>query len=370
MTACRVSALLAVLLLPLAACHKEEVTSYQIPKEKDPELPLAGAAADTSTNGGSESMPAAGVQPAQGPALAWTAPAAWKAKALDSVRLGSYDVPGPDGQTADFSVIAFPGDVGGELANVNRWRGQVQLPPVDDSGLAAVVDREQENGLAATVVDCGVPGGQRILGAIVPFNGNTWFFKMIGPDALVEGAKPCFLQLLRTLRPAAAAIGAAPAMPPAGGPAGMAGMAVPVAQGSGLAWTAPGAWRSEAPGPMRKATYAVPGTGGEAADFSITAFPGDVGGELANVNRWRGQVQLPPVDDSGLAAVVDREQENGLAATVVDCGVPGGQRILGAIVPFNGNTWFFKMIGPDALVEGAKPGFLQLLRTLRPAARP
>ena len=43
------------------------------------------------------------------------------------------------------------------------------------------------------------------------------------------------------------------------------------------------------------------------------------------------------------------------------------QRILGAIVPFNGGTWFFKLMGPDALVAKAKPGFLEFLKTVRPA---
>lgn len=363
----RPALVLAAVLLPLAACRKEEPTAYRIPKESEPEMPMAGAAGGQQDNGSAGSpnagpeanMANAAVPTAEGAGLLWRAPSEWPAKPLTAMRKGSYAVPGEGGAAGDLSVTAFPGDVGGELANVNRWRGQVQLPPVDESGLAAVVERRELGGLAATVVDFGGAGAQRILGAIVPFGGATWFFKLEGPDALVEGAKPKFLAFLRTIAPAGAA--------PQAAPGSMAGTAVPTAQGSGLEWTAPAAWPAKPLSAMRKGSYAVHGAGGD-ADLSITAFPGDVGGELANVNRWRGQVQLPPIDDAGLAGAVERRQVHGLAIAVVDCGTPGGQRILGAMVPFGGATWFFKLAGPDAVVEGAKPGFLNFLETIRPAA--
>jgi hypothetical protein len=150
----------------------------------------------------------------------------------------------------------------------------------------------------------------------------------------------------------------------------MAETAVPTAEGPGLAWTAPAAWESKPASAMRKATYAVPGPGGAAGDLSITAFPSDVGGELANVNRWRGQVQLPPIAESDLPGTVVRWEQSGLTLTVVDFAsgaAANPQRILGAIVPFNGGTWFFKLMGPDAVVGGAKPAFLEFLKTVRPA---
>ena len=37
---------------------------------------------------------------------------------------------------------------------------------------------------------------------------------------------------------------------------------------------------------MRRGSYAVGADEKTAADLAITAFPGDVGGDLANVNRW------------------------------------------------------------------------------------
>jgi hypothetical protein len=117
---------------------------------------------------------------------------------------------------------------------------------------------------------------------------------------------------------------------------------------------------------MRKASYAVPGDGGE-SELSVTAFPGDVGGELANVNRWRGQVGLSPLRAEDLDGAVSRVQGNGLAFTIVELSpaAPGGKAIMGAIVPFGGSTWFFKMTGPDALVKASKPSFLEFLHTVK-----
>jgi hypothetical protein len=200
--------LLALALLPLllAGCRKDEVTSYRVPAEKDPELPMAAAA----PAGMPGAMPPAGgsmaetaVPTAEGPGLAWTAPAAWKAKPLSAMRKGSYSVSGSAGADADLSITAFPCDVGGDLANVNRWRGQVQLPPLTDASLPGAVARLEQNGLKMTVVDfaSGSATPQRILGAIVPFNGGTWFFKLMGPDAVVAGAKPAFLAFLQTVHP-------------------------------------------------------------------------------------------------------------------------------------------------------------------------
>jgi hypothetical protein len=210
---------LALLMLPLllASCRRAEVTSYRIPAEKDPELPMAsadaagagpaaGGAMPNAPFAGGASMAETAVPTADGPGLAWTAPAGWTAKPLSAMRKGSYGVPGPGGGAADLSITAFPGDVGGELANVNRWRGQVQLPPLDEAGLGGAVTRLNANGLAMTVVDfAGASGAnaQRILGAIVPFNGGTWFFKLMGPDAVVTAAKPEFLAFLQTVAPSA-----------------------------------------------------------------------------------------------------------------------------------------------------------------------
>jgi len=176
---------------------------------------------------------------------------------------------------------------------------------------------------------------------------------------------------------AAAPVAAAPAAsapapataatPAAGGAADRAAMAnTPVAtsQGQGLQWTAPANWTAKAGSAMRKGTFAIKGAGGE-AELAITAFPGDVGGDLANVNRWRGQVGLGPIGSAELASALTRFRANGLDVAVVDILGANGQRILGGIVPFAGSTWFFKVTGPDAVVAAEKPAFVEYMKTVR-----
>ena len=45
----------------------------------------------------------------------------------------------------------------------------------------------------------GANGGTRMLGAIVPRAGETWFFKLTGPDALVAREKPALRSALHCM---------------------------------------------------------------------------------------------------------------------------------------------------------------------------
>ena len=355
--------------LILTGCRDTKITSYRVPKESS-DATVAAA-------------------PAAAPAIRWQTPAGWQEQAGDAARQGSFLITGADGAKADMSVITFPGDVGGDLANVNRWRSQVQLPPVGDADLPKLVSAVDAAAGSFLVVDllseAPVAGGHpaRILGAILKQPAQTWFFKLMGDAALVEAQKPAFLNFLQTVQfsaaggmantndlpPDARGLPGGGALPPghpeigAALPAGgdMAGTAVVVASGPGLVWTAPADWKPTAGSAMRKGSYAVTGPEGT-GDVSVTAFPGDVGGDLANVNRWRGQLGLPPVGT--VAEAAQPLEVNGLRLLVFE-GANGGQRMIAAIVSRPAETWFFKLTGPDALVARTKPEFLDFLRTVK-----
>jgi hypothetical protein len=219
--------------LLLASCKDTKITSYRVPKEpvantgaaplsapapvaNTNDLPPAGQGSPASVapaNGALppghpaiEGMPAPGdagtamasasVSTAASQPLVWTAPAGWTPKKASAMRKGSYSISGPEG-AGDVSITAFPGDVGGNLANVNRWRGQLQLPPVQD--VATAVQPLDTNGLHLLVFE-GANQGTRMIGVIVPQSDATWFFKLTGPDALVAREKPAFLDFLKTVR--------------------------------------------------------------------------------------------------------------------------------------------------------------------------
>lgn len=178
-------------LLLLTACRKGEVVSYRVPKEA---VPPPMAATD---------MASTAVPTAQGHDLTWVAPASWESIPASAMRRGSYVIHGADGATADMAITAFPGDVGGDLANINRWRGQIHLSPVDEAHLAETLTQVAGQDLTLTMVDMANPNDaepKRILGALVSFEGNTWFFKLMGPDALVAAEKEHFMAFLKTIK--------------------------------------------------------------------------------------------------------------------------------------------------------------------------
>ena len=173
------------------SCREREVQAYRVPKEAaiPPEL--------------AASMPAgAGTASAAASALRWQAPSTWTEKPATSLRRGSFTLSNDAGEEADFSVIAFPGDAGGMLQNLNRWRGQIGLPPLAEAELGDALQHLDVGHLHLDVVDFGgtVAGKPtRITGAVLPFGGESWFFKLMGPDALVAQAKPEFMAFLNSL---------------------------------------------------------------------------------------------------------------------------------------------------------------------------
>lgn len=140
-----------------------------------------------------------GTAVAAGNALVWTAPAHWQPKNPGSIRKGSYAVTGPEG-TGDLGVTAFPGDTGGLHANLNRWRGQIGLPAAGNDDLEKSIEHIDANGLHIDFVEMAGPSGIRLLGAIVPHQQETWFFKLTGPDALIARERAAFREFLTTIK--------------------------------------------------------------------------------------------------------------------------------------------------------------------------
>ena len=58
--------------------------------------------------------------------LKWDLPKSWSASSGSSMRLASYNVPHSSG-VGDLSIMILAGDGGGVEANINRWRGQINL---------------------------------------------------------------------------------------------------------------------------------------------------------------------------------------------------------------------------------------------------
>ena len=103
------SLLTAVLFCSGCGPGDDKITVYRIPKEAQPPDPQEEVAGNSGT-------------PSE---VHWKAPPAWEEQPASGFRKGSFLVRGANGETADVSVISFPATAGGLLANVNRWRDQL-----------------------------------------------------------------------------------------------------------------------------------------------------------------------------------------------------------------------------------------------------
>lgn len=155
----------------------------------------------------------------------------------------------------------------------------------------------------------------------------------------------------------------APGVPPAAPSADLPPPPAP-AGGSTLKWALPRGWTESAPGGMRYATLKPPLSGH--IDVSVVVLPGPAGGELANVNRWRGQLGLPAIDEATLAAARKPVKSSAGIVSLYDFQSGGEKksRMVAGLLVVHGSTWFVKMMGDDGTVAAARPDFLHLLQSL------
>ncbi len=141
----------------------------------------------------------------------------------------------------------------------------------------------------------------------------------------------------------------------------------PAAQDMNYVWQAPEEWASKAASSMRIASYAVPGDGGD-ADFSLVRLAGAAGGLVGNVNRWRGQIALPPASAGEIEeSVVAVPTALGVDAKVVEMS-NNDQMIMSAIIEHEGGVLFVKLQGPSATVTAAREGYRQFISSIDAAS--
>jgi hypothetical protein len=204
---------IGVALLAVGGCRRDEVTHYRVPKRQQGQsvgaafaaaAPAAPLVPGSVTTPGAAPAGAAEVAPPPRPAVgpAWTLPRGWTQEVAGGMRYATLKpaVPGK----IDASVVVLPGAAGGELANVNRWRGQIGLGPLDAPALAAARQAVTTAIGPVSVYDFTGDGAKsRMVAALAEVDGSTWFLKLTGDAGPVDAAKPEFLRLVESLRRAA-----------------------------------------------------------------------------------------------------------------------------------------------------------------------
>ena len=188
------AAVAALAALALAGCSGGDVTHARVPKGEEGSggggMPMGGM-------GGGEVPPPP--RPTEG-VLHWTLPKGWTETDGGGMRFATLVAPAKG--KLDVSVVVLPGPAGGELANVNRWRGQIGLPPMDEAAMAAARKAVKTKAGEVALYDFTSEGTvkSRIVAGLIVVQGNTWFVKMVGDLDPVVASRRDFIRIVESLR--------------------------------------------------------------------------------------------------------------------------------------------------------------------------
>ncbi len=285
----------------------------------------------------------------------WKLPKDWKAEPGSAMRAATLQIP-TAAKPLELSVTALPWSGGPEamLSNVNRWRGQMQLPATDQPGLAECTREIKAGDATLTLVNL---QGHMSGGMTPPFAGGA-----VGQPASPGAPAQAGDSSMGNLPPGhpAVATSASPSSPP-------------------FTFDTPTDWQQQPASGIRKAEFHIE-EGGKSAIVTAIDFPADsppmMSDPAANVNRWRGEVGLLPLAAAEVQKSLEPLEIDGTKAMWVDA-VPNADEpaqsqadrgTLAAMVTRGNSIWFFKLTGDRELVSAQRENFRSFLNSLRFAA--
>lgn len=308
------------------------------------------------------------------PLFDYVVPEGWEELPPSEMRPANLRPAGDPDAECYLSYLA--GDGGGLLANVNRWREQqMGLSPIGDEELAALPE-STVLGARGVVVELegsfrgmgaeDVRPGWKLVGLVVPGSSFspewpfTIFVKLTGPAALVDAERAAFEEFVASLALHA----------PEERPAPTAETA-PAAGAAPFTFDLPDGWRAIAPSGMRDVNL-VAGVDGEVECY-VVRLPGEAGGLVPNVNRWRGEVGAGPLSAAEVVSlptvpllgqdcpiVEGRGDYEGMDRA----GVRADAGLLGTLRVDRGGSVFVKMVGPAEAVAAERERFLAFVESL------
>jgi hypothetical protein len=334
----------------LSSCHKDnEIRTYKVATDSIPDAPTSPAMARMD-----------GIQKPQeshAPAddsVVWQAPADWKQEEATQFLTAAYALPGGGRVT----VSKLGGDGGGLAANINRWRGQLGFKPIAEKDVVGqplkLPDSDDELLLFNLTAENADPDAKGILAGVLPLKLETWYFKFSGPVGVLRKSEGEFVEFLRSIHHA-----------------GMVKTTLEPASSGGkeIHVIAPDGWVASKGSSMRVASFSVAGPDGTSVDVSVVLLGGDAGSVFENVNRWRAQLQLPPLSSADDPALGKKEQIPAGEAfishmTSTELVHEGKKAAIGAaILKRSGKTWFFKITGEASLVQANLDKFDSFVRS-------
>lgn len=263
----------------------------------------------------------------------WNLPEGWKETGASEMRFQTIKFTA-GGEECELSVSKLPMQASADgddflLRNLNRWRGQIELWPILSDELEQETRRVSlADGTVATVVD--------LVGTLEPKSpaGKGGMGMGMGRDML-SGEPPT-----------------APKTRPS----------------QDLKYKLPEGWQEAEAARFSRITFEVR-DGKQQVKITVTDLPAASNPLLDNINRWRGIMKLPPVDEAGMKRDVQPIKVGDVSGSYVELATPDGaaapQALLG-VVAYQGETaWFVKLQGDAALATREKTRFEEFVRSLQ-----
>jgi hypothetical protein len=266
-------------------------------------------------------------------------PEGWKVKAGPAPRHETITIPDTD-PPLEVTVSSLPApasDFDGYLkANIDRWREQIGLPPMPGPNWREQAEQEGE------IIT--VPSGDRSI-TMVHLTGETETF-----------GETRMLTAVVSRQQDSAPMQSGPGPGDAGSPAR------PATESPQLSYDTPEGWEPSRGSSMRLASFQVPHESGP-SDLSVTRFPGG-GDPLSNVNRWRSQIGLDPIDEQQLSETMEEVTVDAQPGWLVL--LEGEeQAILAVTVDDDDAKWFFKLQGPLEGVRAEQENFRAFIASVK-----
>jgi hypothetical protein len=346
----------------LGGCDRDDgIRTYNAPKDPPPgAAPVASPVAEAGENH-------------------WIVPPTWKALPPGPMIKAAYVVSeNPPIKLTVSQVTAMESGAATVLANVNRWEGQLGAPKTSEAEIAKIVTPIPLQGREALMVDLKGPATDGkpkpgMLAAMIPDNDVVWVFKMTGAADQLDPLKATFEGVVKSFHldtePHPSTTSGNPPTTPPPAPADAQAGTIP-----GIAsYTLPEGWRIDPrPRQMREATIIVPGTGNEAGELVVSRLSSaSLADLMPNLNRWRGQVHLPPTNDARANApqATALPQGPGVIRDFEGPESDGANRLRQFVAytqfPQANQIWFFRLVGPYDLVTKSKPQFEAFVKSLK-----
>lgn len=257
--------------------------------------------------------------------IEWTLPATWKETPGDKNRYATLVLNEQPPLEVTVTVLAAGGDDRTQqlLDNINRWRGQLDLPHIEADDLPSRTETIQAGELTITAIN--------IVGKAAPKSamGGMMMPPMMGHPGTSDAAVPAD-------RPGAGA------------------------KDSGLKFDKPEQWVAVAPKQFQLARFTVE-DGEQSAEIAVSRAGGE---RAANINRWRGQLGLNPLSAEELKQTGQPFEVGSKKGELIEI-VAEDRALLGIMIPDGDQSWFIKLTGHAALAVKERSRFEAFAKSLK-----